>query len=184
MKKLLPLLLSATALLATHNATAQDAPEFRVDQGLLIIPNIRLGDDIYYVHLRRTNPAGYVFALEPASISIITPQPTDTWATQEELIGVWSPDDQLNLRITFDADGSFLLEHPAEEGCPAGNETGTWSYNEDTGVLLPRIETDGNSDCGFSHPDGVNRIRKTGTGLELVLQEPPEGEVVIPLIRR
>jgi hypothetical protein len=181
MKKLLPTLIAASGMLCASGQAAEPQAQFVNDQGMLVIPHLNLGNEIYYVQLDRTDPNGYVFSLNGGSVVKVTPAEGDDWASADEVLGEWKMEDFAGLTITFGADGSYELDHPAEDDCTAGIESGTYGYSEDTGVLYVRVLTDGNGECGLSHPDGPVRASRDGADLLLTIYdytESPDPQVV------
>lgn len=88
------------------------------------------------------------------------------------------------LTITLDANGSFELDHPAQDGCEAGIESGAYGYNADTGVFSVRVSADANGECGLSHPRGAYRMQRDGTDLLLSVYDianEPEVLRLLPL---
>lgn len=167
---LLATLLSASPLLAAENETI-----FLPQQGKLVIPHLVLGDDIYFVVLNRTNPNTYNFNLDAASVTKVTPQAGDDWASRDEIIGDWAATELPGVTLGIFASGSYSIIVPAEDGCTAGAEAGTWTYDEDTGVFFARAVSDTNGDCGLSHPDGAIRLERVGANLRATIVESDNG---------
>jgi hypothetical protein len=185
-KRLLSALLAASVIGSAGIQASETETIFLPDQGKLIIPHLILNNEIFYVQLNRTNPTTYNFNLDVASVTKITPQPGDDWAMASELVGDWSATD-IEGPLGIFANGNYSIVTAAEEDCPAGTETGTWSFDEDTGVFFARALVDGNGDCGLSHPDGVVRIKRVGANLEVMVTETANGQqmtgtlILVPL---
>jgi hypothetical protein len=174
-KPFLPLLL-ATSLFAFPAAQASENEAVFINaQGMLVIPHLNLGNEIYYVQLRRMNPQTFDFRLIPGSVTKITPNATDKWAAVKDIVGDWVIEVQPAVSLTFEADGSYKMSGPADEDCVAGGETGTWNYDADTGVVTFKTVTDTNGDCGLSHPEGVARIKTSGAKIVVIINEPTNG---------
>lgn len=170
--RLLPVLFATIALVGSTAASAsENEPIFLTSQGRLVIPHLRLGNEIYYVILNRTPAPGYNFNLAGATVTKITPQPGDDWATAAELVGDWVFPELPDARLGIFASGSYSIFTPAEDDCPAGAETGTWTMDEETGVFFATAVTDANADCGLSHPDGPLRVKRVGSNLEILVHE-------------
>jgi hypothetical protein len=144
---------AATLLLSSPGIADENESLFISSQGRLIIPHLNLGNEVYYVQLERVG-ANFTFNLLGPSVTNVTPAAGDSWATTAQILGNWKLADDPDINLDLEADGSFTLTLPAdnEEPCPAGAETGKYSYNPDTGVFLPRVQTDNNAHCGFSNP--------------------------------
>jgi hypothetical protein len=161
---------------------AENESYFIPAQGRLIIPHLNMGNEIYFVELQRVGSA-YTFNLLGPSVTKITPAAGDSWASAAQILGTWKLADDASTTLDLQADGSFTLTLPAdnEEPCPAGAETGKYSYNPDTGVFLPRVLTDNNAQCGFSNPttggEGPFRMHMATTGLEFWVYDPTDGTV-------
>lgn len=175
-RRLLPALFAA-AIMGMPAAQASDNETiFLPAQNKLVIPHLRLNNEIYYVILDRTpNPATYNFNLVPASITKITPQPGDDWATEMEVVGDWSLPDLPGVSLGIFASGSYTAVTPADEDCVAGTESGTWTLDEETGVFFPIAVSDGNGECGLSHPDGAIQVKREGANLIIILHEIENG---------
>jgi hypothetical protein len=167
----------AAAVLSTPVVQASDNETiFLPAQGKLVIPHLRLGNEIYYAILNRTPNANlYQFNLENATVFKITPQPGEVWATRTQVVGDWKLAEVPGATLGIFASGSYSVTTPAEEGCPAGTETGTWTLDERTGVFFAVAVTDANGDCGLSHPDGAVRIKRVGANLEVIVKEVENG---------
>lgn len=166
----------ASCLIGLPAAQASDNETiFLNSQGKLVIPHLRLGNEIYFVILDRTNLGAYNFNLDGNSVTKITPQPGDDWASRSEVVGDWAFPELPGVALGIFASGSYSITTPAEDGCPAGTETGTWTHDESTGVFMPVAVTDANSDCGLSHPEGVIRIKRVGANLVVTFVQEENG---------
>jgi len=175
-KRLLPALLAAAVMAVPAAQASDNETVFLPAQGKLVIPHLRLNNEIYFVILERTsNPAIYNFNLLPATITKITPQPGDDWATELEIIGDWTIPELPGVSLGIFASGEYSITTPAEDGCDAGTETGTWTLDEETGVFFPIAVTDANGECGLSHPSGVSRMKRDGANLKILLNEEDNG---------
>jgi hypothetical protein len=170
---------AGTLSFCCFSQAAENESIFIANQGRLIIPHLILGNEVYYVQLERTGTA-YSFNLLGPSVTKVIPNPNDNWATAEQILGDWKIKDDEEIELSIEADGTFTLNLPAdlEEPCPAGMETGRYSYNADTGVFSPRVITDANGICGLSHPtrggEGPFRMHMGSNGLEFWVYDPTE----------
>ena len=175
MTRMLPALIATTVLASPVATASENDPVFLASQGRLVIPHLRLGNEIYFVILNRTNPNGYNFNLAGASVTNVTPRPGDDWASPSEVVGDWVSPDIPGVQLGIFASGAYSVVTPADEDCPAGTETGTWTMDESTGVFFAVAVTDGNSDCGLSHPDGAARVKRVGANLQVTFYEEENG---------
>jgi hypothetical protein len=167
----------AAAVMSIPVAQASDNETiFLPAQGKLVIPHLRLGNEIYYAILNNVpNPNAYQFNLQTATVFNITPQPGDAWATKAQIVGDWKMAEVAGATLGIFASGSYSVVTAAEPGCPAGTETGTWTFDERTGVFFAVAVTDANGDCGLSHPDGAVRIKRVGSNLQVTVKEVENG---------
>jgi hypothetical protein len=178
-KRLLPALFAAIVAVSPATKASENDSLFINAQGKLVIPDLRIGNDTYFVILQRSNLAGYNFNLSAATVVKVTPQPGDDWASRTEVVGDWTIQEIPGVALGIFASGSYSVSSPVEPDCPAGTETGTWTIDESTGVFFPVAKVDPNGDCGFSHPDGVMRIKRVGANLEITLYETENGKQVV-----
>jgi hypothetical protein len=176
MKRVLPALFAATLVGLPAAQASENETIFLPAQGKLVIPHLRLNNEIYFVILNRTpNPAVYNFTVQAPTITRITPQPGDDWATAAEVVGDWVITGLPGIRLGIFGSGSYSMTTPADEDCAAGAETGTWTLDEETGVFFAVAQSDTNGECGLSHPDGALRFKRVGANLEAILTESENG---------
>lgn len=174
-KRLLPTLFAALAVSSPAVNASENETIFLPAQGKLVIPHLRLNNEIYFVILNRTSPTSYNFNLSAPTVTKITPQPGDDWATAAEVVGDWTIPALPGVTLGIFASGAYSVTTPADEDCPAGSESGTWTLDEETGVFFTVAVSDTNLDCGLSHPDGAFRLKRVGANLEATISEVDNG---------
>lgn len=165
--RLLPILAASLVLASAANA-AENSTVFLEGQGTLVIPHLVLGDDIYYAQMDRANLNSFTFNLDTATAVVVTPQASDDWATALELVGNWTAEGK-DVELALDADGTYNWNGPG------GVETGTYTLDEDTGVLFFRALEDANGEGGLSHPKSAIRVSRDGDNLVATLTRRQDG---------
>ena len=168
--RLLPILATSLVLGSAANA-AENETVFLDGQGTLVIPHLVIGDDIYYTQMDRANLSGYTFNLDTTTSVVVTPKPSDDWATAMEVVGNWTAQGK-DVELAIDADGTYNWNGPG------GVETGTWTLDEDTGVLFFHALEDANGEGGLSHPKGAIRVSRDGDNMIATLSRRQAGTQV------
>ena len=144
--------------------------------GKIVMPHFKFGDETYYLTLSLTDVATLTFQADLQSITDITP-PEGVGVTVnidvEDIIGTWtlSGSSTSQFFLLFRNDGSYVhFEVDDDEGCTTGEETGTYTWQPTTGIVITTLTSDGNGECGLSHPaDGVPfRIYVEGNTMQLL----------------
>lgn len=175
MKKLVLSTLSAIALLQSPVQASNTDPIFYADQGKVVIPTLKMGSQVYYVMLNRQGNT-FTFNLDGPSTTLLSGNLNYTPASATDIIGTFSPADDPNIVLTFNANGTYSLSLPADPtntDCPkGGSESGTYQYEATYGVMTHVATVDNNGECGFSHPSqGPGRIKKVGSDLYIFFKD-------------
>ena len=191
MKKLLSTI-ALTACLAPPAATAASvAAFFDGNAGTLVIPHLEVKGKIYYATLTLTDASTLSFTTNISERTNITPPETELPinTSASAIVGTWAEEagSSDSTYITFFEDGTYeQLQRAGDDGnCPGGYETGTWSWEPSTGLLLPRVETDENESCGLSHPrhDVPLRIFINGDSMQILEKGETFGEDLFFMFR-
>jgi hypothetical protein len=179
MKKLLCSLavLGACAVAATPSFAGKTDAYFDAATGKLVLPHLAIGDSTFYATLTLTDPVSLTFVADLESLTDFTAPDGigDTVNVDEgDIVGIWGFPGSDTV-ITFNANQTYHIDHeaePDEEGdCfDGGDETGTFTWEPATGVLLSTTLTDENGECGLSNPrDGVPyRIFVNGDSMQIL----------------
>lgn len=159
MKKLLSI--TALAFCVMASGAMAGTTDAYYEKGKIVLPHLKLGNKTYYAVLTLTDPSTLTFRADLTALTDITPpeEVGDTVNTADaDIVGTWSFGGDTS--VTFFADGTYEQIQAAgedEESCPNGGiETGTYTWEPSTGILLASVTQDDNGECGLSNPrDGV-----------------------------
>lgn len=150
-------------LFASLGISAQEVtPTFNESTGLLVLPNLEIGSESYFVELELI-PGTLNFSVASESIASVTPGSSGfTNDSTASLNGTWRVDGENATTVTFSG-GNYQVDQSITTNCPNGGmETGTFRWDRDTGVITFKVATDENGDCGFSHNRGAVRFFVSG----------------------
>ncbi|MDX1491691.1 MAG: hypothetical protein R3332_10410 [Pseudohongiellaceae bacterium] len=178
MKRLLAQLIvtGACAVAASQSFAGKTDAYFDAETGKLILPHLVIGDGTFYATLSLTNPETLTFVADFDSITDFTAPSgigDSVNVSEDDIVGVWGFPGSDTV-ITLNSDGTYIIDHEPElddDACPNGGiETGTYTWEPATGVLLSTTLTDENGECGLSHPrDGVPyRIFVSGNNMQIL----------------
>jgi hypothetical protein len=182
--RLLSVLLLNALFLGAVSAQVTDA-YYDAASGQIILPHLRGDGEYYYARLTLIDADTLTFQADIPSLADITPpeQVGETVNTDaSQIYGTWTISGMTidDVYVSFFEDGSYeLFEDTTDEGCTTGTEYGSYQWVPSTGLLLTTVDTDGNGDCGLSHPnDGVPyRVFISDQGMQLL----DHGSGVAPL---
>lgn len=154
---------SITDITPTATEGTTDA-YFVSETGVLVMPHLLVGEQLYYATLTLTDAAKLEFQANLEEITDISP-PVQVGVSvnldTSDIIGRWSTSSASTMYIEFRSDGTY--EHfeksdgPDDLGnidCPTGKESGTYKWSPSSGILLSSTKSDANGPCGISHPGG------------------------------
>ncbi len=166
--KWLRLLLALTFSACVSIACAQTPDATYIpSQGKVVLPRLWVGSKLYYVVL--TSKGGLEFGVQPASVTDLALLPGYVPAAASDLVGRWNLNGSV---VMFTANGTYSVNQPANNGCKAGIETGSYQYDSSTGVMTFLALADTNGSCGFSHTNGSPmRWRKTNDSIGFIQRQ-------------
>lgn len=153
--------------------------------GVLIIPHLVLGGQVYYLTLSLEDAASFTFRLNIDSIAEITPTGSGSAVSADAIVGTWTDNNNNDVStvLEFRSDGSYTLDatlHIKDPSCSTGREEGNYSWEPSTGMLVTSVTSDTNLECGLSHPaSGGSRggaFRFVVDGNTLNISEPGSSE--------
>ncbi|MEQ8952865.1 MAG: hypothetical protein RL120_01945, partial [Gammaproteobacteria bacterium] len=160
MKRLLVILLFPWWVAMAPAQGAETDVLFRASDGKLILPSLRIGEEISSVELILVDLDNLLFQVSLSSIAVITPADPGSVADQSAILGTWS---DTGYSFTLNSDGSYVyVTTSSDTGCPLGTEQGTFQWEPATGVFLTVPGVDENGTCGFSHTSGIQRLSVDG----------------------
>ncbi|MDX1491910.1 MAG: copper resistance protein NlpE N-terminal domain-containing protein [Pseudohongiellaceae bacterium] len=158
MKKLLAFASLCLCLTSVQTTIAAESETYYDPvRGVLVIPHLVLGSNVFHVTFSLDNPETLSFVLDAQSIADITPTEESLGVSADAIIGTWTGDNgDTSTTLEFRSDGSYTLDNVLngeDDSCQTGTETGTYTWEPSTSVLVVKVETDTNLQCGLSHPD-------------------------------
>jgi len=166
MKKLTISLFVALLLTSTTSFSASVESSFNGTTGTIVLPNLVIGDQVYFLELTLLDAATLTFRADLTTATEITPTEATASTVASDLWGTWGFTGT-DIRLVFNSDGTYtFFEDDAD--CGTGpNEAGTYSWEPSTGVFIPRVTLDENADCGLSHPRGADLLFVDGNTLTI-----------------
>lgn len=130
--------------------------------GKLIVPYLRVGNEIYYVEMDLVDPVNLLFKLSLNTAINVTPGAANPAPLKSAIWGTWN---DAKFSVTFKDDGTYRFTTTAASGCPVGEESGVYQWEGSTAILIATPLLDANGACGFSAPGGAKRISIDGNVL-------------------
>lgn len=158
------LLMLLFAMTGSQLQAAETDALFNGATGKLILPYLRIGDEVYYVELDLVDVDQLLFKVSLTSVANVTPSGTQDAAA---IYGTWSNSD---FTLVLGDNGSYSFTNAVSEGgCPLGTESGSFQWEPSTGVFVATPTKDNNGSCGFSGGAGVKRVIVDGNQFQLSL---------------
>lgn len=175
MKKAISIL-AVSALIGANAAQAASVDAyFDGASGKLVIPHLEVNGKVYYATLTLTDGATLTFTTDFSTLTNISPPessvPVNT--DPQAIVGKWTEEGSGESHVTFFSDGRYeQFQNPGDDpNCSAGGpETGIYSWEPSTGLLLVGVEIDENLSCGLSNPrdDVPLRIFVNGDSMQIL----------------
>ncbi|MES3008601.1 MAG: hypothetical protein V4751_12615 [Pseudomonadota bacterium] len=148
--------LLSCCFLSTSALAANVDAYFDTVTGKLVIPHLKLNGEVYYATLTLTDAANLRFQADVSSLTAITPPVVAPAinASASAIVGTWTDSRGVDkMRINFKANGTYEHFEIAEDpNCVTGSESGSYVWEPSTGLLIATVGSDGNKECGLSHP--------------------------------
>ena len=183
MKQFLISVVLVFTTIAAHAANVESS--FDGATGTIVLPNLVIGDQVYYVELNLLDANSLTFQVNLQTALEITPTEQSQTSVQSDLYGTWTIEEvggTDNLRLTFNSDGSYThfenIGAGTEEAC-VGDETGSYVWEPSTGVTSFSQATDTNGECGMSDPAGSFLFFVDGNTLTLKETGAPGEETIL-----
>ena len=178
MKKYLAIFAVALSLVTGYAMGGPTDAYFNSVTGRIVIPQLKVGNTTYYATLRLTDPAALTFVADLETLTEITAPAgvgTTINTTGSAIVGTWT-ENGVPGSLRFLSDGTYVqIQGPGlDTHCSAGGqETGSYTWSTETGILLVTVAADGNGQCGLSHPrNGVPlRVYVSGTTMQILEQD-------------
>lgn len=151
----------------------------------LILPHLEVNGEIYYATLTLIDSNTLTFRTDLTSlVNVKAPTGQVINPTGSSIQGRWMVGSSTQDTIEFKSDGTYeqfqFTVSPGDSTCIRGAESGRYSWERSTGMLVARPTQDANRDCGFSEYGYSRRLIVDSTNrLRLIVSNASESDTYI-----
>jgi hypothetical protein len=181
---------AAALLLMSGAATAAEVNAyFDAATNKLVIPHLEVNGQVYHATLSLIDAGTLTFRADAKTLlNLAPPSGTTLNPSTASLVGTWGFSQASQDTISLRADGTYtqfqFTVSPNDPTCVRGQESGTYTWERSTGVLIARVLQDANRDCGLSESGAIRRVYVDGPNAMRLFVTSSDGETEIyPMTR-
>lgn len=173
-------------LLSSSFATAAEVEAFfDASTNKLVLPHLEVNGEIFYATLTLIDGNSLTFRTDLENlVNLKVPEGQVVRPEGASIIGSWAKEGDPGTTVTFRSDKTYSqFENnvtPGDTTCSRGAESGTYSWEPTTGMLVARVTQDANKDCGLSGIGSSRRLYiESADKLRLIVSSAQETEYFV-----